>query len=159
LGLALWSAVWNPVTQHFGAAAPVFGSVMTTLLALVFAVPLAFGIAFWLVEMAPAMVAGPIGMAVQLLAAVPSIIFGMWGFFVIVPVMAHYVQPWARVHLGHIPGSACSSRGAYGRDADGGAGAGGDGDAVCLRGDARRVRGDAGADPRARMGWGRRGGR
>ncbi|RDI37906.1 hypothetical protein C7453_105317, partial [Gluconacetobacter liquefaciens] len=49
----VWSAAWNPVTQHFGAAAPVFGSVMTTLLALVFAVPLAFGIAFWLVEMAP----------------------------------------------------------------------------------------------------------
>ncbi|RDI39828.1 hypothetical protein C7453_102625, partial [Gluconacetobacter liquefaciens] len=49
----VWSTAWNPVTQHFGAAAPVFGSVMTTLLALVFAVPLAFGIAFWLVEMAP----------------------------------------------------------------------------------------------------------
>lgn len=108
----VWSAVWNPVTQHFGAAAPVFGSVMTTLLALVFAVPLAFGIAFWLVEMAPAMVAGPIGMAVQLLAAVPSIIFGMWGFFVIVPVMAHYVQPWARVHLGHIPGVGMFFQGA-----------------------------------------------
>ncbi|MBB2206668.1 phosphate ABC transporter permease subunit PstC, partial [Gluconacetobacter takamatsuzukensis] len=100
----VWSTAWNPVTQHFGAAAPVFGSVVTTVLALVFAVPLAFGIAFWLVEMAPAMVAGPIGMAVQLLAAVPSIIFGMWGFFVIVPAMAHYVQPWARVHLGHLPG-------------------------------------------------------
>ncbi|MFS3137797.1 phosphate ABC transporter permease subunit PstC, partial [Gluconacetobacter sacchari] len=100
----VWSTVWNPVSEQFGAAAPVFGSVVTTVLGLVFAVPLAFGIAFWLVEMAPAVVAGPIGMAVQLLAAVPSIIFGMWGFFVIVPVMARYVQPWARVHLGHVPG-------------------------------------------------------
>jgi phosphate transport system permease protein len=100
----VWSTAWNPVTAHFGAAAPVFGSVVTTLLALVFAVPLAFGIAFWLVEMAPAVVAGPIGMAVQLLAAVPSIIFGMWGFFVIVPVMARYVQPWVNHHLGHVPG-------------------------------------------------------
>lgn len=99
----VWSTVWNPVTEHFGAAAPVFGSVVTTVLALLFAVPLAFGIAFWLVEMAPAVVAAPIGMAVQLLAAVPSIIFGMWGFFVIVPVMARYVQPWVNHHLGPVP--------------------------------------------------------
>ncbi|WP_408906036.1 phosphate ABC transporter permease subunit PstC [Nguyenibacter vanlangensis] len=98
-----WSTAWNPVSEHFGALAPVFGSVMTTVLALLIAVPLAFGIAFWLVEMAPGSVAGPIGMAVQLLAAVPSIIFGMWGFFVIVPVMARVVQPWANRHLGHVP--------------------------------------------------------
>ncbi|MBB2192023.1 phosphate ABC transporter permease subunit PstC, partial [Gluconacetobacter azotocaptans] len=98
-----WTAVWNPVSGHFGAAAPVFGSLATTVLALLFAVPLAFGIAFWLVEMAPAAVAGPIGMAVQLLAAVPSIIFGMWGFFVIVPLMARHVQPWANHTLGHVP--------------------------------------------------------
>ncbi|MBB2203385.1 phosphate ABC transporter permease subunit PstC, partial [Gluconacetobacter tumulisoli] len=107
-----WHAVWNPVSEHFGAAAPVFGSMATTVLALVFAVPLAFGIAFWLVEMAPAAVAGPIGMAVQLLAAVPSIIFGMWGFFVIVPLMARHVQPWANRYLGHVPGIGALFHGA-----------------------------------------------
>ncbi|NHN88789.1 phosphate ABC transporter permease subunit PstC [Acetobacter conturbans] len=97
------SAVWNPVTQNFGALAPVFGTVMTSLIGLVVAVPLAFGAAFWLTQMAPARVSFIVGMAVQLLAAVPSIIFGMWGFFVIVPLMARYVQPLLRSWFGHVP--------------------------------------------------------
>ncbi|GAN70535.1 MULTISPECIES: phosphate ABC transporter permease subunit PstC [Acetobacter] len=108
----LVSAVWNPVTQHFGAAAPVFGTVVSSALALIVAVPLAFGTAFWLTALAPPAAAAVIGMAVQLLAAVPSIIFGMWGFFVVVPVVAHYVQPAARQFLGHVPGLSALVAGA-----------------------------------------------
>ncbi|MDE7547750.1 phosphate ABC transporter permease subunit PstC [Acetobacter fabarum] len=108
----LVSAVWNPVTQHFGAAAPVFGTVISSALALLVAVPLAFGTAFWLTALAPPAAAAVIGMAVQLLAAVPSIIFGMWGFFVVVPVVAHYVQPIARQLFGHVPGLSALVAGA-----------------------------------------------
>ncbi|GAB30717.1 phosphate ABC transporter permease subunit PstC [Acetobacter pasteurianus] len=108
----LISAVWNPVTQHFGAAAPVFGTIVSSAMALVVAVPLAFGTAFWLAALAPPAAAAFIGMAVQLLAAVPSIIFGMWGFFVVVPLVAHYVQPTARHLFGHVPGLSALVAGA-----------------------------------------------
>ncbi|MFT8675064.1 MAG: phosphate ABC transporter permease subunit PstC [Acetobacter sp.] len=108
----LISDVWNPVTQHFGAAAPVFGTIVSTVLALLLAVPLAFGTAFWLTALAPPAAASAIGMAVQLLAAVPSIIFGMWGFFVVVPLVAHYVQPTARHLFGHVPGISALVAGA-----------------------------------------------
>ena len=73
---------------------PIFGTLVTSVLALLIAVPLAFGIAFYLTEMAPNWFRRPVGTAVELLAAVPSIIYGMWGFFVIVPVMGDYVQPF-----------------------------------------------------------------
>jgi phosphate transport system permease protein len=92
--LFLVTADWDPVKEVFGAAVPVYGTVVTSILALAFAVPLSFGIAFYLTELAPAWVRRPIGTAIELLAAVPSIIYGMWGFFVIVPLMAQYVQPW-----------------------------------------------------------------
>ncbi|EFG83303.1 phosphate ABC transporter permease subunit PstC [Novacetimonas hansenii] len=98
------STAWDPVTQHFGAATSIFGTLVTTLVALVFAVPFAFGVAFWLVEMAPPALARVIETAVQLLAAVPSIIFGMWGFFIVVPFMAHHVEPATKHMLGHVPG-------------------------------------------------------
>jgi phosphate transport system permease protein len=89
----LVSTSWNPVTEVFGAAVSVYGTVMTSVLALILAVPLAFGIAFYLTELAPDWLRRPVGIAVELLAAVPSIIYGMWGFFVIVPLMAGYVEP------------------------------------------------------------------
>jgi phosphate transport system permease protein len=92
--LFLVSADWDPVKEVFGAAVPVYGTIVTSILALAFAVPVSFGIAFYLTELAPAWVRRPIGTAIELLAAVPSIIYGMWGFFVIVPLMAQYVQPW-----------------------------------------------------------------
>ena len=100
----LTSTAWDPVTQHFGAATSIFGTLVTTLVALFFAVPFAFGVAFWLVEMAPPALARVIETAVQLLAAVPSIIFGMWGFFIVVPFMAHHVEPATKHLLGHVPG-------------------------------------------------------
>nr|WP_242011241.1 phosphate ABC transporter permease subunit PstC [Acetobacter fallax] len=108
----LVSSVWNPVTQHYGALAPVFGTVVTSALGLLMSVPLAFGAAFWLTQMAPARLSAVVGMAVQLLAAVPSIIFGMWGFFIIVPLIAHYVQPFARHWFGHVPGIGALVQGA-----------------------------------------------
>jgi phosphate transport system permease protein len=84
---------WDPVQHIYGAAVPIYGTIITSVLALIMAVPLAFGIAFYLTELAPAWVRRPIGTAIELLAAVPSIIYGMWGFFVIVPFMADHIEP------------------------------------------------------------------
>ena len=89
----LFSTDWDPVANVFGAAVPIYGTVVTSIVALVIAVPIAFGIAFFLTEIAPAWMRRPVGTAIELLAAVPSIIYGMWGFFVIVPIMSQYVQP------------------------------------------------------------------
>jgi phosphate transport system permease protein len=89
----LFSAAWDPVHEIFGAAVSVYGTLVTAVLALLLAVPIAFGIAFYLTELAPQWLRRPVGIAIELLAAVPSIIYGMWGFFVIVPLMAQYVEP------------------------------------------------------------------
>jgi phosphate transport system permease protein len=94
---------WDPVQNVFGAGVPVFGTVVTSILALAIAVPLAFGIAFYLTEIAPNWLRRPVGTAIELLAAVPSIIYGMWGFFVIVPVMSEYVQPFLTDTVGDLP--------------------------------------------------------
>ena len=89
----LTSDNWDPVQQDYGAVVPVYGTIITSVLALILAVPISFGIAFYLTELAPMWFRGPVGTAIELLAAVPSIIYGMWGFFVIVPIMSKYVQP------------------------------------------------------------------
>jgi phosphate transport system permease protein len=89
----LVNADWDPVEKIFGAAVPIYGTIVTSVLALAVAVPIAFGVAFFLTELAPAWMRRPVGTAVELLAAVPSIIFGMWGFFVIVPIMSETIQP------------------------------------------------------------------
>jgi phosphate transport system permease protein len=94
---------WDPVQEVFGAAVPVYGTLVTSVLALTMAVPLAFGIAFWLTELAPAWLRRPVGTAIELLAAVPSIIYGMWGFFMIVPFMSTYFQPFVIDWLGDVP--------------------------------------------------------
>ncbi len=94
---------WDPVHQVFGALVPVFGTLVTAVLALIMAVPLAFGIAFYLTELAPLWFRRPVGTAIELLAAVPSIIYGMWGFFTIVPIMAEYVQPFVIDTVGDLP--------------------------------------------------------
>ena len=99
----LTSHAWNPVTSVFGGAVSIYGTVVTSVIALLIAVPVAFGIAFFLTELAPAWMRRPVGTAIELLAAVPSIIYGMWGFFVVVPVMAQYVQPWVIDSLGDVP--------------------------------------------------------
>jgi phosphate transport system permease protein len=99
----LTSSVWNPVTDQFGALAPLYGTVVTSLLAMLIAVPLAFGIAVFLTETCPMWLRSPIGTCIELLAAVPSIVFGIWGLFVLAPVLQHTVQPWLIETLGDIP--------------------------------------------------------
>jgi phosphate transport system permease protein len=94
---------WDPVQDIYGAAVPIFGTMVTAVLALTLAVPLAFGIAFYLTELAPPWFRRPVSTAIELLAAVPSIIYGMWGFFVIVPLMAEYIQPAFIDNLGDLP--------------------------------------------------------
>ncbi len=96
--------VWNPVTDEFGALAPIYGTVVTSLIAMALAVPTAFGIALFLTELCPPFLKRPIGVAVELLAAVPSIIFGIWGLFVLAPVLQRHVQPWLIAHARPVPG-------------------------------------------------------
>jgi phosphate transport system permease protein len=99
----LTSSAWNPVTSRFGALVSVYGTVLSAVLALIIAVPLAFGVAYFLTELAPSWLRGPVGTAVELLAAVPSIIYGMWGFFELAPILSRSVQPALSATLGHMP--------------------------------------------------------
>ncbi|MFO8070813.1 MAG: phosphate ABC transporter permease subunit PstC [Polyangia bacterium] len=94
---------WNPVEHEYGAASSIFGTVVSTLIAMLIAVPLSLVIALFLVELAPPVVSRPVGYAIELLAAVPSIIFGMWGLFVFAPFMADHVQPLLGDVLGFLP--------------------------------------------------------
>ncbi len=100
----LTTEVWNPVTQKFGALAPIYGTVVTSIIAMLIAVPIGFGIAVFLTETCPRWLRGPIGIAIELLAAIPSIVYGIWGLFVLVPILQEYVQPWLIDNLGEIPG-------------------------------------------------------
>jgi phosphate transport system permease protein len=95
--------VWNPVTDQYGALAPIYGTIVTSLIAMVLAVPAGFGIALFLTELCPPLLKRPIGVAVELLAAVPSIIFGIWGLFVLAPVLQRHVQPWLIEHAQGVP--------------------------------------------------------
>lgn len=90
----LSSSEWDPVQEQFGALATVVGTLLTSLIALAIGVPVSFGIALFLTELAPAAWRKPFGVAIELLAAVPSIIYGMWGLFVCAPMLAATVQPW-----------------------------------------------------------------
>jgi phosphate transport system permease protein len=100
----LTSELWNPVTDEFGALAPIYGTLMTSLLAMLLAVPVGFGIAIFLTELCPRRLRRPVGVAIELLAAVPSIIFGIWGLFVLAPILQRHVQPWLIAHVGPAPG-------------------------------------------------------
>jgi phosphate transport system permease protein len=99
-GAFLVTDAWNPVTERFGALVPIYGTIVSSLIALIIAVPISFGIALFLTEISPHWLRRPIGTAVELLAAIPSIIYGMWGLFVFAPVMSQYVQPWLQNHFG-----------------------------------------------------------
>jgi phosphate transport system permease protein len=99
----LTSEVWNPVTERFGALAAVYGTLVTSLIALLIAIPVSLGIAIFLTELAPAWLKRPVGIAIELLAAVPSIIFGIWGLFVLAPILQRHVQPWLIDTLGPLP--------------------------------------------------------
>lgn len=106
-----YSTEWNPVENKFGALAPIYGTLVTALIAMVIGVPISFGIAFFLTEVAPRWLRGPVGTAIELLAGIPSIIYGMWGLFVLVPVMTEHVTPWLNDNLGTIPGIGVFFRG------------------------------------------------
>ena len=97
------SDVWNPVTRQFGALAPIYGTLVTSAIALLIGIPVSFGIALFLTEMCPARLRRPLGTAVELLAAIPSIIYGMWGLFVFAPFFDERVQPFLTRTLGEIP--------------------------------------------------------
>jgi len=99
----LTETIWNPVTEQFGAFAALYGTVITSLIAMILAVPVAFGIAVFLTETCPLWLRSPIGTCIELLAAVPSIVFGIWGLFVLAPVLQHYIQPWLIDTLGDWP--------------------------------------------------------
>ncbi len=99
----LTSTDWNPVKESFGAATTIYGTVITTLLALIIAVPTAIGIAIFVTEIAPNFLKGPIGIAIELLAAIPSIIYGMWGLFTLAPLMSRYIEPALQKSLGKLP--------------------------------------------------------
>ena len=98
-----WRDAWNPVLQDFGALVPIYGTLVTALIAMLIAVPVSFGIAMFLTEIAPKWLRTPIGAAIELLAGIPSIISGMWGLFVLVPVLAEHVYPWMDENMGQLP--------------------------------------------------------
>jgi phosphate transport system permease protein len=99
----LTSTDWNPVRESFGAATTIFGTAVTTLLSILIAVPIAIGIAIFVTEIAPNFLKGPIGVAIELLAAIPSIIYGMWGLFTLAPIMSNYIEPALQKMLGPLP--------------------------------------------------------
>jgi phosphate transport system permease protein len=99
----LWTDVWNPVHDQYGALAPVVGTLASSAIALALAWPIGFGIAYFLAEACPPRLRAPLGVAIELLAAIPSIVYGMWGFFVLAPVMSAAIEPWLTDHLGFIP--------------------------------------------------------
>lgn len=99
----LWSQRWNPVTEKFGALAPIYGTLVSSAIALLFAVPVGIGIAIFLTEICPAFLRRPIGIAVELLAGIPSIIYGIWGLFVLAPILQRTLQPWLIDLFGGIP--------------------------------------------------------
>lgn len=94
---------WDAVAGNFGALVPIYGTLVTSVLALLIAVPVSIGIALFLTDVAPRWLSGPIGMAIELLAAIPSIIYGMWGLFIFAPFMATHVEPWLNDKLGQLP--------------------------------------------------------
>lgn len=99
----LASTTWDPVFERFGAAAFVYGTLVTSLIALVLATPLAVGAGLFLVEYAPEWLRDPVSFTIELLAAIPSIIYGLWGFFVLAPLMRSRVEPFLQDVFGPIP--------------------------------------------------------
>jgi phosphate transport system permease protein len=96
----LASTDWDPVKQEFGALVPIYGTIVTSAIAMLVGIPVSFGIAVFITELCPRWLKRPLGIAVELLAGIPSIIYGMWGLFVFAPFLADHVQPWLNDTLG-----------------------------------------------------------
>jgi phosphate transport system permease protein len=94
---------WNPVTEKFGALAPIYGTLVTSVIAMLIAVPVGLMVAFFLTELCPKWLRRPIAIAIELLAGIPSIIYGIWGLFVFAPFMQEYVQPLLISAFGNVP--------------------------------------------------------
>jgi phosphate transport system permease protein len=99
----VYTEVWNPVTGRFGALAPIYGTLLTALIAMAVGVPISFGIAVFLTELAPPWLKRPVGTAIELLAGIPSIIYGIWGLFVFAPIFQQTLQPFLIDTLGALP--------------------------------------------------------
>ncbi len=99
----LVSTEWDPGNDVYGALVPVYGTLVTSFIALLIAVPISFGIAVYLSEVAPAWLRGPVAAAIELLAGIPSIIYGMWGLFIFAPFFAAHIKPWLTNYLGNDP--------------------------------------------------------
>jgi phosphate transport system permease protein len=99
----IYEEVWNPVTEQFGAIAPIYGTIVTSLIAMLIAVPVGLFIALFLTELCPMWLRRPIGIAIELLAGIPSIIYGIWGLFVFAPFLQQHVQPFLISAFGHVP--------------------------------------------------------
>ena len=103
-GLAfLWQSTWNPPGDEFGALVPIYGTLVTSVIALLLAVPVSFGIAVFLTELAPAWLRRPLGIAIELLAAIPSIVYGMWGLLVFAPHFGRWVEAPLGAWLADVP--------------------------------------------------------
>jgi phosphate transport system permease protein len=99
----IWRSIWDPVAEDFGALPFIYGTVVSSLLSLVIAVPVSIGVAIFLVEKAPRALANPILFVVQLLAAIPSVVYGLWGIFVLAPTLRNHVYPHLQSALGFLP--------------------------------------------------------
>jgi phosphate transport system permease protein len=99
----LFDESWNPVTERFGALAPIYGTLLTSFIAMLIAVPVGLMVAFFLTELCPMMLRRPIAIAIELLAGIPSIIYGIWGLFVFAPFVQKYVQPFLIDAFGNVP--------------------------------------------------------
>ena len=95
--------VWNPVTEKFGALAPIYGTLITSAIAMLVGIPVAFGVAVFITEICPIWLKRPLATMIELLAAIPSIIYGMWGLFVLAPFVQQYIQPAIIDTLGQAP--------------------------------------------------------
>ena len=100
----LFNANWDPVQEDFGALVAIYGTLVTSAIALAIAIPVSFGIAMFLTELSPVWLRRPLGTAIEMLAAIPSIIYGMWGLFVFAPIFQAHVQPLLGRTLGNVPG-------------------------------------------------------
>jgi len=99
----LWTSTWDPVAEVYGAAPMVFGTLASSLLALLIAVPLALGVAVFLTEFSPRWLRQPVAFLVELLAAIPSVVYGLWGIFILIPFLRSYVVPPLKAVLGWTP--------------------------------------------------------
>jgi phosphate transport system permease protein len=100
----LVAAVWNPVTEKFGALAPIYGTLVTSAIAMVIGIPVAFGVAMFITEICPIWLKRPLATMIELLAAIPSIIYGIWGLFVLAPFVQQYIEPAIIDTIGQVPG-------------------------------------------------------